>query len=255
MATTTAPNLLTLQREIRDQIYGYLQREVNVYGDEPDTMLWYKVVLKNAPLVAVLLTHSRLYEEYIQADCFKNLSADADIIFHPLPLQFQPSAADVDACSRVRHLTLRTCNMMTCKTTMIGERLRSNFPNFYTLRLLEFSWAGSFNTDELRLELSAYAKPNPGSPPNNLAGLRLMQSAGAFKYLYWAPESLHQLYRIQVCTYAEIPCEFWTPEQVGFYKNDREYPGHVLEALERQRPGISALLSAKLLGWTDIRTS
>jgi len=59
MATTTAPNLLTLPREIRDQIYGYLQREVMVYGKQPDKTRGYDVVLKNAPLVAMLLTHSR----------------------------------------------------------------------------------------------------------------------------------------------------------------------------------------------------
>jgi len=75
-------------------------------------------------------------------------------------LHIKPCAADVNACSRVRHVTLRTRKMTINETTMITERLRSTFPNFCTLRLFDTLWADNVDTDELRLDLSAYAKPN-----------------------------------------------------------------------------------------------
>jgi hypothetical protein len=72
------PYLPTLPRELRDKIYSYLSYEVVVEcGWEPVT--WgvgkckaRRVVWENAPIVSVLLMHSRLHDEYLESDAFKS---------------------------------------------------------------------------------------------------------------------------------------------------------------------------------------
>jgi hypothetical protein len=78
MASTT-PHLLTLPREVRDEIYSYLhhtlEMEVKLSVAEQEYGFYEPaaVHLENAPYLAVLCTHSRMYEEYNES-CFKNLS-------------------------------------------------------------------------------------------------------------------------------------------------------------------------------------
>jgi hypothetical protein len=76
---SAAPHLLTIPREIRDEIYGYLSHEVIIvcgWELSKHRMGKYKykcVRFENAPIVALLLTHSRLHDEYLQSAPFKNL--------------------------------------------------------------------------------------------------------------------------------------------------------------------------------------
>jgi hypothetical protein len=81
MATTmTRSHLLTLPREIRNEIYGYLTKEIKfdwVWEQEFDSDGPYTatVLIEDVPICAILLTHSRLCEEYLEARCFKELHA------------------------------------------------------------------------------------------------------------------------------------------------------------------------------------
>jgi hypothetical protein len=70
-------HLLTIPREIRDLIYGYLTQERNFYLERERCYYGSKEVdvqVKNAPLLSVLLSHSRLKEEYMESTAFKRLS-------------------------------------------------------------------------------------------------------------------------------------------------------------------------------------
>ena len=69
-----APHLLTIPREIRNNIYDYLFHRVYTvclnddlgvdnYKDGDDKVLEIQVVVDPAPLVDVMLIHPRIYEE------------------------------------------------------------------------------------------------------------------------------------------------------------------------------------------------
>jgi len=76
-----AAHLLMLPRELRDQIYEYLGRDLCVVWGrgfagwkEGQLSSTVEVQVDNAPFINVLLTHSRLKEEYMQSPVFKRLS-------------------------------------------------------------------------------------------------------------------------------------------------------------------------------------
>jgi hypothetical protein len=78
--TSAQPHLLTIPREIRNEIYSYLHQRITFQdhilmklfdGRSLDATLCFE----NAPLISVLLTHSRLYDEYKEPDCFRIPSA------------------------------------------------------------------------------------------------------------------------------------------------------------------------------------
>lgn len=89
----------------------------------------------------------------------------------------------------------------------------------------------------------------------SLAGLDLVQRAGGFKYAHkhssWSGG--HQLCEVRVSTYTDTPRNaFWTLEDVdAFLSIRKDYPTELLKSLEQKRPGITAVLSANYLGWTD----
>jgi hypothetical protein len=77
-----ALHLLTLPREIQDKIYPCLYHTVDI-GERLDSKPKDEkedgdLCIENAPLLSVLLTHSRLYEENKAADCFAELSVLLD---------------------------------------------------------------------------------------------------------------------------------------------------------------------------------
>lgn len=79
MVSPTSSRLLTIPREIRDEVYKYLYHEVShryLYLNSSGTRIrTLNVKLANAPILNLLLTHSRIYEEYAKAPSFHNLQA------------------------------------------------------------------------------------------------------------------------------------------------------------------------------------
>ena len=75
MATAAPSRLLTLPREIRNIIYDFLSREIDLRTINELGGVATVVHITNAPCVEVLLTHSRLHDEYLEVECFRNLSA------------------------------------------------------------------------------------------------------------------------------------------------------------------------------------
>lgn len=78
-----SPNLLTIPREIRDQIYSFFH-EARLLGPfyhwEPLSHIHLRVY--NAPFIDVLLTHSRLREEYLESDSFRNRTCELIVEDH-----------------------------------------------------------------------------------------------------------------------------------------------------------------------------
>jgi len=58
-------NLLTLPRELRDQIYRHLVHDLHyryaIVNRHPNIV---RVTVKDVPLISLYLTHPRLYDEY-----------------------------------------------------------------------------------------------------------------------------------------------------------------------------------------------
>ncbi|EDU42657.1 hypothetical protein PtrSN002B_004724 [Pyrenophora tritici-repentis] len=78
-----APHLLTIPREIRDEIYSYLYEKVDVQvsmwcsRDTSDSSvsigdICYDATLENTLILNILLTNSQMHDEYLEAACFKN---------------------------------------------------------------------------------------------------------------------------------------------------------------------------------------
>jgi hypothetical protein len=71
---SAAPHLLPIPREIRDEIYEYFSHEVVIERGWELTShngIFKRERFANAPVVSVLLSHSRLHDEYIQSDSSK----------------------------------------------------------------------------------------------------------------------------------------------------------------------------------------
>lgn len=68
------PHLLTLPREVRNLIYENLTRTLELRGIKKIGDSLTMVFLTNAPYVNLLLTHSRLHDEYKESDAFQKLS-------------------------------------------------------------------------------------------------------------------------------------------------------------------------------------
>jgi hypothetical protein len=66
------PTLLGLHRELRNIICGYLHQEIETDWPWPkgsSSVYSAKITFKNAPLPSLLLVHSQLHAEYVEADC------------------------------------------------------------------------------------------------------------------------------------------------------------------------------------------
>jgi hypothetical protein len=112
MVAAASLHLLKLPREIRNRIYDFLSHEIDIRTINEIGGVATIVHITNAPCVEVLMTHSRLHEEYLESKCFRNLSA---VIFQAESLKKQmkwPSTAqlkdkDIAALARVKNITFR----------------------------------------------------------------------------------------------------------------------------------------------------
>ncbi|KAJ4363418.1 hypothetical protein N0V83_009711 [Neocucurbitaria cava] len=90
--TPMASRLLTIPREIRDLIYSHLGNSISVEWTWPTEHLRTKNIfsprllpqavrlqVQNAPQLSVLLTHSRLHDEYLEIVSRNGLSATVDL--------------------------------------------------------------------------------------------------------------------------------------------------------------------------------
>ncbi|KAF1847624.1 uncharacterized protein K460DRAFT_402959 [Cucurbitaria berberidis CBS 394.84] len=80
-ATSVVPRLLTIPRELRDKIYAYLHQSFTISWGWTHThppahfSVTFNLEIENAPQPSVLLTHTRLHDEYLEALSHRNLSA------------------------------------------------------------------------------------------------------------------------------------------------------------------------------------
>lgn len=105
------PHLLMIPREIRDQIYTYIHRElrfdINLFDAGMRSTI--NAILTNAPYVSLLVVHSRFYCEYREAHLFKDLHLH--LIQSPEGIYSSgpgPSEQDFTALARAVSATIHT---------------------------------------------------------------------------------------------------------------------------------------------------
>ena len=208
MASPT-PNLLTLPREIRNKIYSHLYQAVTVLWackgrarsnnhneDENNLFEMVELQIDNLPLLAVLLTHSRLHAEYLESQPFHNLHITVRL---KIPVFSQssrhrmfPSSNDLlqkqaeHILARARHVTLFVTaptlrfygrsspwsliqNFAVALASAVGESLAS-------FRLALYQRGETCNGGDLSSKHSAiqsYAQETILGVPETLAGLSL----------------------------------------------------------------------------------
>jgi hypothetical protein len=274
MATKEAPHLLTLPREIRDSIYSHLRHEVVLRCQ------YESLQLQNAPIVAVLLTHSQLYHEYKETDYYKNLSCklcwQKDFPYG----RITAIKADSRALSQINHLELSEAVSLDSryyKSVIGGPIVRSDeafirdmrmylLPMLSRLRTLRFhTWYYKvISTDYVCLDSAHYvaqAALVSTSLPHAIRGLKMIQVATGctLSPLY----SIHRLSVItsyvyantkvstnkaNICSLAEV--EGWVD---GLGDGLAKYSPSGLEKFKKEREDISVVLNAEVLGWTDRR--
>lgn len=134
------PHLHTLPREIRNQIYSYLHKEVVVHTQRSPSVFVVQLRLENVPYMSVLLINSQIYHEYREADCFRNLAAHFNLSLDykywkmiPVMVRQQPKSA----LSFVRHVTIVDKRPNSVGLVSIETFLENNMPMLRTVRYLK----------------------------------------------------------------------------------------------------------------------
>jgi len=272
MATKEKPHLLTLPREVRDNIYSHLHHEVMLRV--PTKHRTQVLQVKNAPIVAILLTRSQLYHEYKDADCFKNLTGWlywASPFGDPMPTII----ADSRVLSQIRHLELAECVDVyyeqadfdhkipfgEASARYLRVQLVPMLPRLKTLRFRTW-YRIRTTTEHVCFESDGYVVV-PVSVPHKICGLEMVQVAAGCDFTQSSRRLVHDLHSTTYFVYANEKAStkkvnFWTLEEVCDMSDELveyrpKYRAAQLEEYEKMRKGVSAVLNAKVLGWTDKR--
>ncbi|KAE8863499.1 hypothetical protein PTNB73_06706 [Pyrenophora teres f. teres] len=154
---TPRAHLLTLPRELRDEIYTYLSHDLIL--EEIPKAGGVHAKIYRAPILNVLLVHSTLHEEYLASDIFKQLTITVHRELRPSKAALMKAQLG-GALAHVRHLV-------------------------FTAYPVEWAWVSGFIDHVLydmpKLCALSVLTKNPGGshistiPPRSLAGLPLVQ--------------------------------------------------------------------------------
>lgn len=245
---TGAPHLLNLPREIRDIIYSYLHHEVYtqtvvaVRGQGLPLAGNTGARLLNAPLVAVLCTHSRLYTEYIEADCFRNLSAtiyDSNQGYAWEPAHRSPAQrhALLQALAAVSHLKIELSGFIALEIQRFLDqgcrRLFQQLSNFKTLCIVCSGLFDEVPLHKLESRKGTW-KRDELSVPASLASLSLEGHGSNFSprlCSYNVDDLVCDLYWVDVCEYgSDTTCRpVWALDLR--YGLQVEQPGYLMSRL------------------------
>lgn len=215
----TAPNLLTLPRELRDRIYSYMVHTIDVEwdgfskdavqsvggGEEVTEPLPGRLI--NCPYPHVLRIHPRICEEY-RSVCAKNIEVVFDQSFHmrgPLGSRYIPRRALQDqVLIHLRHVKIfvrlhartMTQNLDWRNQLLILRGVAAKAPQLETLRVAlrqqclsnaptcqDYEVPGILTSASERLQ-NAETKPFLPEMPASLSGLCLVQRGEGYHVGY-----------------------------------------------------------------------
>jgi hypothetical protein len=276
------PNLLDLPREVRDHIYTYSTHDLRLKwiqeagGWASKLSPVVNVQVNDAPIVSVLLTHSRLKEEYMQSTIYRQLSmtlrlesaARASTTAHSRSLAGSGTSlttATVSMLRRVIHITIFVdCGSICTGSVYPNNVLCSDLEQLLNIlaspatRLASIKIAMQYD-DGLSLPDTmldfAYLPGNffPGVP-HALVGLPLVQRAGAYRLTRGetpshigaaSPRVSHSIDDTACYVYGKE--RYWSEEEVL-----EEWPNAETEAPEVGK-GRKARLPNVIKGWREKR--
>jgi hypothetical protein len=257
------PHLLTIPREIRDNIYKYLHRELRIctalLESDHDPPI---VSIMNAPYLSVLLVHSRLYEEYKECASFR--SSTAEIRIKPYSNHYgltntNLSRQDQAALARMSCATI--CFDDWWKTDdHFSEHIEKTYmylPQLRALRVFNQRLIGYFGDDTLPTQISYYEETTILAPLDQVQKLSLVQHAtgrtvqpdGPPSYRHYIVEVAADLYTIA------LPEEHhWTKEEILTMLKPVAYPRKQRRRYKRENSHLLRFLPNKILGWKEERS-
>ena len=269
--TSAKPHLLTIPREIRNEIYSYLHQRITFQdrlyrkltdGRNLDAVFCFE----NAPLINVLLTHSRLYDEYKESDCFRIPSAVLNAYYNDrLRGHASCSMRNVPTLARMQHITLLVSNVRDqaittsrlfesltrlgaapCCVQFVFSDFRAIIPHVDDLRDLRQSALSQVPRIALKL-------------PKELGRLSLSCSSGGHRtgYAgYYGGRHYLRIDRVYVYCYtqgrsAATICKF---KYLLGVKNWAAYPTDMLEELPEDVRGELVQLASNIPSWREWST-
>ncbi|KAH7408735.1 hypothetical protein DE146DRAFT_629625 [Phaeosphaeria sp. MPI-PUGE-AT-0046c] len=221
--------LLTLPRELRNEIYKYLHKTTDTednMGDIQDHMSTFRIEVhtENAPLSNVLLVNTQIHAEYLESDCFVNLRATVkcfnDECNSHLGFEREERLPRCDGTlARLQHLTLfldaAAANQFKCTNTrsLLLKNVMAKASKLHSLHLLfETQRLSTHERDALLCKSLAVSFPREYlDVPKTIVGMKMVQHGHGYytstNYLAFDPGDLldfykHEISGIQVLQYA-----------------------------------------------------
>lgn len=264
MATTRAPPLLTIPREIRDQIYGYLYCKLELRHAPLQDLEAVRLTVTNAPIISVLLTHSRLRDEYSESRWFRYLSLN---IQRGLKTKPDRGFVGTDRRDRADLKLVRDANidytfhagnaMEVARFDYLVHDLQNNAPLLHTLRISRRILVDYYTPRKLpRVEtLRQQCLLSPLS--RNMRTLPLLQHVIGRILSFDPHDNHHEHHKVQefaVSLFAASKAEehMWTAQEMIDWLIE-PYPEDLLEYFMEKEPAVYDMVSDQMLCWKEER--
>ena len=259
MASTT-PHLLTLPREIRDNIYKHLRHRLDLRSIDKLGTVQVIVTLENAPCVDIMLVHSQMRDEYLQSDSFKNLSASIlGLRVSESGIRWSVSDArankDNMALLRVKNVTLRNalCSYDTKSPLEPIDVLLDKSLALHTIRMVQSRFIARHSEESLPKPINYGNLDSSSRLPQTLAGLSLRQHARGCRLDTIIDDELYRSkpYKIfQVKTYvftSRLRVDAWTADEAIYYAA----PRWIWDQLSEERRDRVRRRTVKMIDWAE----
>ena len=272
------PHLLMIPREIRDQIYSYLHTSIRLH----DTSLPHRhglhrepsLLLTNVPSLSVLLTHSRLREEYTEVfrsnDITLRIGLKACTAVNRSSGSVNDKARARAALAHVRNLVIDitefSISLLTrlpwsyCKDLL--DEILNFTPLLRTLHCIDYHALGYLDSETLTISTNFFrqAPQDVRVLPSQIGHLSLRwRGTGRTVWYGRAISALlyeHAVMEFSVYTYttATLGEHALTPKDslALALPNSVSYPKEVLEDYKRHYPALLAVLPNKAFKWEEV---
>lgn len=262
---TGSHHLLTIPREIRNQIYNYLHKSIELRTVESFGTTKVIAGIPNAPLMSVLLTHSQLHDEYRESDPFKNVAAIvvnvAGYAEHEKwcwTTDEKIAAKDDAALTHLKHITLLMLDAHRGNMVDLIDGLMATSPSIHTIMIEEDSHIESYCNDTLPKDLN-FPTPDRLKPvPDHFHSMKLRQRANcrwisSFRERGLPSVITHELFQIRTHLYSsKTTCkQLWTTGKLESREAPREYVRMARKVWHKYTAGHVKQRPQQIIGWKE----
>lgn len=271
------PHLLKIPREIRDQIYSYLHTSIRLHHTSlPHHHVLHRepsLLLTNVPSLSVLLTHSRLHEEYTKVLCSNDITLriglKACTAVNRSSGSINDKARARAALAHVRNLVIDMTEFSIsplirfpwsyCKIVL--DKILNFTPLLRTLHCIDSHVLSYHDSETLAISINSFrqAPQDIRFLPSQIGHLSLRWRGTGRTVLYGRKISAlgpeHEITEFSIYTYttATLPEHVSTSTEALALLNPVCYPEEVLEDYKLHYPGLLAVLPNKAFQWHEAR--